>query len=37
MTLLLKKKNLAKKKMYDAEGGNESASYVCVCVCVCVC
>ena len=23
--------------MYDAEGGNESASYVCVCVCVCVC
>ena len=37
MTLLLKKKNLAKKKMHDAEGRNESASCVCVCVCVRVC
>ena len=36
MTLLLKKKNLAKKKMHDAEGGNESASCVCVRVHVCV-
>ena len=39
---ITKEKKLAKKKMYDAEGGNESASYVYVyiyiyiCVCVCV-
>ena len=39
---ITKEKKLAKKKMYDAEGGNESASYVYVSiyiymrVCVCV-
>ena len=38
---ITKEKKLAKKKMYDAEGGNESASYVYVYIyiyaCVCVC